>query len=42
MRSKAVAELRTPAAIRQRAARILQAGIAGELSAFRVDESRMP
>lgn len=40
--SKAALELRSPAAIRERAARMLQAGIAGELSAFRVDESRMP
>lgn len=40
--SQAVAELRTPAAIRTRAARILEAGIAGKLASFTVDEARLP
>jgi hypothetical protein len=40
--SQAVAELRTPAAIRTRAARILAAGVAGELSSFTVNEARLP
>lgn len=40
--SKAVAELRSPASIRERAARMLQAGLEGKLGGFSVDESRMP
>ena len=40
-RSAAVAELRTTAAIRARANRVLQAGIAGKLAHFGVDESKL-
>jgi hypothetical protein len=38
----AVAELRSPATIRQRAGRILEAGLRGELAHFEVDLSRLP
>lgn len=39
--SAAVAELRSPVAIRQRAARVLRAGVAGTLAHFAVDEAKL-